>query len=135
VQVRRFFTDTRYFWLGCTRFPPCNYPVSRSLRLLYCLQLGFYLQAWAPAGKVWWISPPASAAHVSPLCHTSAWSEPCRVEQIVPPLYAARSKNIARVRAKLCCMWHVCQGRSLVFRCSWTRAKSRAADGGLHGMV
>ena len=45
VHARRFFTDTRYFWLGCTRFPPCNYLVSRGLRLLYCLQMGFYLQA------------------------------------------------------------------------------------------
>ena len=39
-----FFTDTRYFWLGCTEFPPCNYEVSRGLRLLYALELGYYVQ-------------------------------------------------------------------------------------------
>ena len=42
--MRRFFTDTRYFWLGCTQFPPCNYPVSRGIRLLYALELAYYLQ-------------------------------------------------------------------------------------------
>ena len=39
------FTDTRLLWLGCTQFPPCNLPVSRSVLLLYCAQTGFYLQA------------------------------------------------------------------------------------------
>lgn len=42
--LRSFFTDTRYFWLGCTEFPPCNYEVSRGLRLLYALELGYYVQ-------------------------------------------------------------------------------------------
>ena len=45
VLACSFFTDTRYFWLGCTEFPPCNYEVSRGLRLLYALELGYYLQA------------------------------------------------------------------------------------------
>lgn len=44
-SVRSFFRDTRYFWLGCTQFPPCNYKVSRGLRLLYAMELGYYLQA------------------------------------------------------------------------------------------
>ena len=44
--LRRFFRDTRYFWLGCTQFPPCNYPVSRGLRLLYALELAYYTQVW-----------------------------------------------------------------------------------------
>ncbi|KAK9821601.1 hypothetical protein WJX81_004562 [Elliptochloris bilobata] len=58
----RFFSDTRYFWLGCTRFPPCTYPVSRGLRLLYSLQMGFYLQAvpslvfWEVRRKDFWES-------------------------------------------------------------------------------
>ena len=45
-RLRRFFRDTRYFWLGCTQFPPCNYPVSRGLRLLYALELAYYTQVW-----------------------------------------------------------------------------------------
>ncbi|CAL8465112.1 g4647 [Coccomyxa elongata] len=55
-----FFTDTRYFWLGCTEFPPCNYEVSRGLRLLYALELGYYLQAvpslifWEVRRKDFW---------------------------------------------------------------------------------
>ncbi|PNH12629.1 ASC1-like protein 1 [Tetrabaena socialis] len=40
-----WFTDSRYWWLGCTRFPPCNLPVSRGLLLFYCAETGFYLQA------------------------------------------------------------------------------------------
>ena len=44
LSMRSFFTDTRYFWLGCTEFPPCNYEVSRGLRLLYALELGYYIQ-------------------------------------------------------------------------------------------
>ncbi|CAL5229488.1 g12821 [Coccomyxa viridis] len=55
-----FFTDTRYFWLGCTEFPPCNYEVSRGLRLLYALELGYYVQAipslifWEVRRKDFW---------------------------------------------------------------------------------
>ncbi|GIL87382.1 hypothetical protein Vretimale_1689 [Volvox reticuliferus] len=40
-----WFTDSRYWWLGCTRFPPCNLPVSRGVLLFYCAEAGFYLQA------------------------------------------------------------------------------------------
>ncbi|GLC47300.1 hypothetical protein PLESTB_001742600 [Pleodorina starrii] len=40
-----WFTDSRYWWLGCTRFPPCNLPVSRGVLLFYCAETGFYLQA------------------------------------------------------------------------------------------
>ena len=49
--MRSFFTDTRYFWLGCTEFPPCNYEVSRGLRLLYALELGYYIQVGRRAGS------------------------------------------------------------------------------------
>ena len=49
--MRSFFTDTRYFWLGCTEFPPCNYEVSRGLRLLYALELGYYIQVRRRAGS------------------------------------------------------------------------------------
>lgn len=38
-------TDSRFWWLGCTRFPPCNLPVSRGVLLFYCLETGFYLQS------------------------------------------------------------------------------------------
>ncbi|EFJ44272.1 hypothetical protein VOLCADRAFT_106486 [Volvox carteri f. nagariensis] len=40
-----WFTDSRYWWLGCSRFPPCNLPVSRGVLLFYCAETGFYLQA------------------------------------------------------------------------------------------
>ncbi|GFR45454.1 hypothetical protein Agub_g6851 [Astrephomene gubernaculifera] len=40
-----WFTDSRYWWLGCNRFPPCNLPVSRGVLLFYCAETGFYLQA------------------------------------------------------------------------------------------
>ncbi|KXZ42818.1 hypothetical protein GPECTOR_116g350 [Gonium pectorale] len=40
-----WFTDSRYWWLGCTHFPPCNLPVSRGVLLFYCAETGFYLQA------------------------------------------------------------------------------------------
>lgn len=40
-----WFYDTRYFWLGCNHFPPCNLYVSKGVLLFYCLQTGFYLQA------------------------------------------------------------------------------------------
>ncbi|KAK9813659.1 hypothetical protein WJX73_002155 [Symbiochloris irregularis] len=48
----RFFYDTRYFWIGCTQFPPCNYIVPRGVRLLYASELAFYLQA-VPS-LIWW---------------------------------------------------------------------------------
>eukprot|EP00884_Botryococcus_braunii_P003814 jgi/Botrbrau1/13433/Bobra.0082s0037.1 len=57
-----FFYDTRYFWLGCTAFPPCNYYVSPWLRLFYALELGFYVQAipslcfWEVRRKDFWES-------------------------------------------------------------------------------
>uniref|UniRef100_A0A7S0YMV2 TLC domain-containing protein n=1 Tax=Polytomella parva TaxID=51329 RepID=A0A7S0YMV2_9CHLO len=40
-----WFTDSRYWWLGCTHFPPCNLPVSRGLLLYYCFETGFYMEA------------------------------------------------------------------------------------------
>ncbi|KAG2487445.1 hypothetical protein HYH03_014012 [Edaphochlamys debaryana] len=40
-----WFTDSRYWWLGCTHFPPCNLPVSRGVLLFYCAETGFYMQA------------------------------------------------------------------------------------------
>jgi hypothetical protein len=40
-----WFTDSRYWWLGCTKFPPCNLPVSRGVLLFYCAETGFYIQA------------------------------------------------------------------------------------------
>lgn len=42
--VRRFFYDTKYFWIGCNRFPPCNYDVPRLVRLLYAAEFAYYLQ-------------------------------------------------------------------------------------------
>ena len=42
--LRRFFYDTRYFWIGCTQFPPCNYDVPRLVRLLYSAEMAYYLQ-------------------------------------------------------------------------------------------
>ena len=41
---RRFITDTRYFWIGCNQFPPCNYEVPLLIRTMYSLELGFYVQ-------------------------------------------------------------------------------------------
>ena len=41
-------TDTKYFWIGCNRFPPCNYDIPPLLRFIYSLQLGFYLQVGCP---------------------------------------------------------------------------------------
>ena len=43
--ARRFFYDTKYFWIGCNRFPPCNYDVPRLVRLLYAAEFAYYLQA------------------------------------------------------------------------------------------
>jgi hypothetical protein len=40
-----WFYDTRYLWLGCTHFPPCNLYVNHKVLLFYCVQTGFYLQA------------------------------------------------------------------------------------------
>ena len=39
----RFLTDTRYYWLGCTKLP-CDFFVSQGLYLLYCAEMGYYMQ-------------------------------------------------------------------------------------------
>jgi hypothetical protein len=39
-----WFTDTRHFWIGCTRLP-CDLFVSKKLLLFYCVETGFYMQA------------------------------------------------------------------------------------------
>ncbi|KAK9824507.1 hypothetical protein WJX72_010967 [[Myrmecia] bisecta] len=55
----RFLTDRHYFWKGCKGLP-CNYNVSKLIRLLYCLELGFYAQAipvllfWEVRRKDFW---------------------------------------------------------------------------------
>lgn len=40
-----WFWDTRYMWLGCNHFPPCNLHVPPKVLIFYCVQTGFYLQA------------------------------------------------------------------------------------------
>ncbi|KAJ9516876.1 hypothetical protein QJQ45_027273, partial [Haematococcus lacustris] len=40
-----WFWDTRYFWVGCSHFPPCNLLVTPGMLLFYCMQTGFYVQA------------------------------------------------------------------------------------------
>jgi len=56
----RFVTDTKHFWLGCDRFPPCNYSIPVLMRVMYSLELGFYLQAvpylflWEVRRKDFW---------------------------------------------------------------------------------
>lgn len=42
-----WFTDSRYFWLGCTQLP-CDLYVSKGLLLFYCVQIGFYIQVRSP---------------------------------------------------------------------------------------
>jgi ceramide synthetase len=39
-----WFTDTKHFWIGCSRVP-CELFVSKKLLLFYCVAAGFYLQA------------------------------------------------------------------------------------------
>ena len=39
-----WFTDTTYFWKGCTRLP-CDLFVSKRVLLFYCVETGFYIQA------------------------------------------------------------------------------------------
>ncbi|DBB03589.1 hypothetical protein WJX82_004993 [Trebouxia sp. C0006] len=39
----KFLTDSRHFWLGCTKLP-CDFPISQGLQLLYCAEMGYYLQ-------------------------------------------------------------------------------------------
>lgn len=39
----RFLTDTRYYWIGCTKLP-CDFFVSQGLYLLYCAEMGYYMQ-------------------------------------------------------------------------------------------
>lgn len=38
-----FLHDTKYYWLGCTRLP-CDFAISRGLQLLYCAEMGYYIQ-------------------------------------------------------------------------------------------
>lgn len=40
-----WFADTRHYWLGCSKFPPCNLSVDKGVLLFYCVETGFYLQA------------------------------------------------------------------------------------------
>lgn len=40
---RRWFTRSRAMWEGCTRIP-CDYDVPKGVRLVYCLEMGHYLQ-------------------------------------------------------------------------------------------
>jgi len=35
-----FFLHTPDFWRGCTKFPPCNYAITRPMGLAYALELG-----------------------------------------------------------------------------------------------
>lgn len=35
-----FFLHTPDFWKGCTKFPPCNYQITRPMGLVYALELG-----------------------------------------------------------------------------------------------
>lgn len=35
----------RFFWLGCSHFPPCNLTVSKGTLFFYALETGFYIQA------------------------------------------------------------------------------------------
>jgi hypothetical protein len=39
----RWFTRSRAMWEGCTRIP-CDYDVPAGVRLVYCLEMGFYMQ-------------------------------------------------------------------------------------------
>jgi hypothetical protein len=39
-----WFTDTKHFWIGCTKLP-CELFVSKKLLLFYCVETGFYIQA------------------------------------------------------------------------------------------
>jgi len=60
IKHEKFVKDTSYFWRGCNRFPPCNYGVPLLMRLLYSLELGFYVQAipylifWEVRRKDFW---------------------------------------------------------------------------------
>mmetsp|Transcript_7478 Transcript_7478/g.19933 ORF Transcript_7478/g.19933 Transcript_7478/m.19933 type:complete len:322 (+) Transcript_7478:128-1093(+) len=40
-----WFYDTRFYWLGCNHFPPCNLTVSKGVLFFYALETGFYIQA------------------------------------------------------------------------------------------
>mmetsp|Transcript_10181 Transcript_10181/g.21773 ORF Transcript_10181/g.21773 Transcript_10181/m.21773 type:complete len:318 (-) Transcript_10181:652-1605(-) len=44
-HTEKWFWDTRYYWLGCSHFPPCNMIVSKGVLLFYCIETGFYLQS------------------------------------------------------------------------------------------
>jgi len=41
----KWFTDTRYYWAGCTHFPPCNLTVTKGVLFFFALETGFYIQA------------------------------------------------------------------------------------------
>ena len=49
-ELCRFLTDSRHFWLGCTKLP-CDFPISQGLQLLYCAEMGYYLQVTLPAAQ------------------------------------------------------------------------------------
>lgn len=53
----RFFTDSKYFWLGCTQLP-CDFEVSQGIRLLYCLEMGFYAAVSALSANNNWFQGP-----------------------------------------------------------------------------
>ncbi|GMH45791.1 hypothetical protein BSKO_13754 [Bryopsis sp. KO-2023] len=42
--TQEWFTNTRYFWLGCTQLP-CDYEVTTPVNLLYNLEFGWYMQS------------------------------------------------------------------------------------------
>jgi len=46
LRRRRWFTRSRALWEGCTQLP-CNYEVPKAVRLVYCLEMGHYLQVRA----------------------------------------------------------------------------------------
>jgi len=55
----KFLTDTKYYWLGCTKLP-CDFFVSQGLYLLYCAEMGYYMQGipslifWEHRRKDFW---------------------------------------------------------------------------------
>lgn len=55
-----WFSDSRHFWLGCTRLP-CDLYVSKGLLLFYCVEIGFYIQVrgvhclWGRKPALTWI--------------------------------------------------------------------------------
>ena len=47
LMMCSFLNDTRYYWIGCTRLP-CDFAITRGLWLLYCAQMGYYIQVTLP---------------------------------------------------------------------------------------